>query len=596
MGAIPYLESLAYHAYEAGLRSEGLHFCRRAGEKALALFAPDAAVYQFSRAIEAGRQLTGSVDPQLFLQRGKAFEILGSFNPSREDYEAALNVSQDSGDMYCTWQALLDLGLLWAAKDYARTGDYCRQALDLARRMNDSTAIGHSLNRLGNWMMNSGQLFEALDLHREALELFETLNDRAGTAETLDLLAMTSNMCGDAAGTVAYYQRAIALLRQLNDRQTLASSLTMLSNYTLDEGQVREAIDITRAIDWRSGEAYALIYLGSLLAYRGEFGPGLSAVRNGLELSQEIDHVQWQAWGYIILGLIYFEILAWGEAYQYFQKGYKLATAVGSEFMSNLAGGFFASTCILMDRLEEAANLLPEIPSGKVVISGFTLVKAAVELTLARHDPQKALAQLNRLELPGEFTGIGSMTYYFGEFAMLHARILMQLNHMEQARTILYKALDLEKAHGVAMGKWRLWMALGNLYQARAEFDQAANCFTSARTAIDRSAELISDHNLRENFRSNALAMLPAVRPPTQPQAAKARYGGLTRRERQVAAVVARGLSNQEIADELVVSIKTVETHLSHIFYKLGFTSRAQIAGWAVERGLASAPKDLDHQ
>jgi predicted ATPase len=89
---------------------------------------------------------------------------------------------------------------------------------------------------------------------------------------TLDLLAMTSNMCGDAAGTVAYYQRAIPILRKLNDRQTLASSLTMLSNYTLDESLAREAVELSREIDWRSGEAYALIYLGSLPVFRGDCG------------------------------------------------------------------------------------------------------------------------------------------------------------------------------------------------------------------------------------------------------------------------------------------------------------------------------------
>ncbi len=66
--------------------------------------------------------------------------------------------------------------------------------------MGDAAAIGHSLNRLGNWLMNSGQPFEALDYHREALDVFERLDDRAGIAATLDLLAMTSNQCSDGAG------------------------------------------------------------------------------------------------------------------------------------------------------------------------------------------------------------------------------------------------------------------------------------------------------------------------------------------------------------------------------------------------------------
>lgn len=63
-------------------------------------------------------------------------------------------------------------------------------------------------------------------------------------------------------------------------------------------------------------------------------------------------------------------------------------------------------------------------------------------------------------------------------------------------------------------------------------------------------------------------------------------YGGLTEREREVAALIAQGKSNQAIADGLVVTKRTVETHISNILYKLGCASRTQIAVWAVETGL----------
>jgi predicted ATPase/DNA-binding NarL/FixJ family response regulator len=58
----------------------------------------------------------------------------------------------------------------------------------------------------------------------------------------------------------------------------------------------------------------------------------------------------------------------------------------------------------------------------------------------------------------------------------------------------------------------------------------------------------------------------------------------LTRRETQIAALVARGLSNREIAAALVIAQRTAEGHVEHILSKLGFTSRAQIAAWAAER------------
>jgi DNA-binding NarL/FixJ family response regulator len=73
----------------------------------------------------------------------------------------------------------------------------------------------------------------------------------------------------------------------------------------------------------------------------------------------------------------------------------------------------------------------------------------------------------------------------------------------------------------------------------------------------------------------------------SETRAAKALFGGLTTREREVAALVARGLSNRAIADELIVGERTVETYVSSILSKLGYTSRAQIAAWSVQRGLA---------
>jgi predicted ATPase/DNA-binding CsgD family transcriptional regulator len=58
----------------------------------------------------------------------------------------------------------------------------------------------------------------------------------------------------------------------------------------------------------------------------------------------------------------------------------------------------------------------------------------------------------------------------------------------------------------------------------------------------------------------------------------------LTRREREVAALVARGMTNRQTAETLLVAPRTVETHLEHIFAKLGIQSRAELAAWAAVR------------
>jgi DNA-binding CsgD family transcriptional regulator len=63
----------------------------------------------------------------------------------------------------------------------------------------------------------------------------------------------------------------------------------------------------------------------------------------------------------------------------------------------------------------------------------------------------------------------------------------------------------------------------------------------------------------------------------------------LSSREREIAKLLALGLTNRQIADELVISVATVERHVANILIKLDYRSRTQIAAWAVERGLLQA-------
>jgi non-specific serine/threonine protein kinase len=64
----------------------------------------------------------------------------------------------------------------------------------------------------------------------------------------------------------------------------------------------------------------------------------------------------------------------------------------------------------------------------------------------------------------------------------------------------------------------------------------------------------------------------------------------LTKRELEVAILVARGLTNRGIAGQLYLSVRTVDTHVDHVLTKLGFSTRTQLAAWAYESGLL--PKD----
>jgi len=72
-------------------------------------------------------------------------------------------------------------------------------------------------------------------------------------------------------------------------------------------------------------------------------------------------------------------------------------------------------------------------------------------------------------------------------------------------------------------------------------------------------------------------------------QGASARAdGALTAREREVAALVAGGLTNGQLAERLFISPKTAAVHVSNILAKLGLSTRAEIAAWAVRHDLSA--------
>jgi two-component system response regulator NreC len=62
-------------------------------------------------------------------------------------------------------------------------------------------------------------------------------------------------------------------------------------------------------------------------------------------------------------------------------------------------------------------------------------------------------------------------------------------------------------------------------------------------------------------------------------------YESLTPREKEVLGLVAQGLTNQQIADDLVISARTVETHRAHIMDKLGFKKRSELVKYALRKG-----------
>ena len=66
--------------------------------------------------------------------------------------------------------------------------------------------------------------------------------------------------------------------------------------------------------------------------------------------------------------------------------------------------------------------------------------------------------------------------------------------------------------------------------------------------------------------------------------------GELTPREREVAALIAEGLTNSQLAERLFISPRTAAVHVSNILMKLGLSGRAEVAAWAVRHGVVLQP------
>jgi tetratricopeptide (TPR) repeat protein len=167
--------------------------------------APQAAIDHFTRAVEAAHHLSQTPPVSLYLARGQAYETLSNFERARGDYERVLDAARAAHDGKTEWQSIIALGFLWTGRDYEQAGMWFRQALALAEELADPTLRAQSLNRLGNWLQNTGRVQEALEAHQEALRLFEMRTDRQGMAQTLEMLGMASFFMGDPARAVKVF-------------------------------------------------------------------------------------------------------------------------------------------------------------------------------------------------------------------------------------------------------------------------------------------------------------------------------------------------------------------------------------------------------
>jgi non-specific serine/threonine protein kinase len=195
------------------------------------------------------------------------------------------------------------------------------------------------------------------------------------------------------------------------------------------------------------------------------------------------------------------------------------------------------------------------------------------QVALATGDTRRAQSLLGEIFLANDGTGD---RWLLARALVTAASLSYRRDQLEQAACLLGAAQVFLETFGTS-----LWPVDRQLYESHARLLQdrlGATAFAKA-TASGRLAGANQPQAL--TLLQAALTEEPVTAAPKRQKQAP---GGLTAREREVAALIAQGRNNTEIAQALFVGIRTVETHITHILTKLNYTSRTQIAVWAARQ------------
>jgi DNA-binding CsgD family transcriptional regulator len=326
--------------------------------------------------------------------------------------------------------------------------------------------------------------------------------------------------------------------------------------------------------------------LAAALGAQGAYARALDLAGRSLEIAEETEHRQWTTAAHRTLGAIYLDLLALPQARVHLQQALDLARETGSLHWLRISAGGLA---IALDRLgdsEEAQAVLQTALDPRTTMDSVgqrACWLAHAELALRHGDVQEALRTAD--DLIASAVSSGGLPV-IPRLWKLRGEALAAVGSLE-AEAVLIAAEEAASRQGALALLWQNRLSLGDWYQARGQAENAFVHFDRARKTVQRIAENIPEGSLREDFVRHASIRIPPARSLSPRQLAKREFGGLTERERQVAALIAQGNSNREIAASLVLSERTVETHVGNILTKLGFGSRAQIAAWATRTGLA---------
>jgi non-specific serine/threonine protein kinase len=340
----------------------------------------------------------------------------------------------------------------------------------------------------------------------------------------------------------------LPVLRQANDPSSLHSALADLGFIAMHQGDYGaaqahfdEALAVTQAAGLRVDEAIELHNLGWLASLQEDYPKARARCEESLAIGRAVGDTWVIGGGLRALGLV---ILRQGDvatARRLLEECLVLQRHIGERHM--LAYG--------LDALGQVATAEAHYAEAQAAFSESLRLRRELGDRFGMAESLDSIAALAAARRQSS-----RAVQVAGAAAILRDSIGAQLSPMRRAM------LDdwlVPLQPGLGEGSTRLaWEAGQNL-----STDQAVELALATTEAPTTRAE-------RPSSRSGQ------------------RVTGLSPREREVAALLAHGLSNRQIAERLVITERTVAAHIEHILDKLGFASRHQIGAWVTEHGLLS--------
>jgi predicted ATPase/DNA-binding CsgD family transcriptional regulator len=440
--------------------------------------------------------------------------------------------------------------------------------------------------------------------------LARALENSAGVAEearakALDAAARLAGIQGDAEQKEALGKASLALYRQLDNPLGLAHALYLCEGESQDWGgkaQLRGKLTVSRAY---TEEALALFKAAGF-----EDGAAWSLYRLALLTDLQGDDAGARAQMEAVLAL---------------QKRLQNKRGISAALFALAEMRFAAQSdpATIRPLLEESLALGRELGDQEDIASSLCLLG---ELALSQADAATARALVeeslahcqemgHRYGLAQSRSALAGVEAWVGNYAAaagLYESSLRDYDTLKDSEGMarcLEGLASVAAAQGSPVGAARLWGAAEALREVscvpvlsvwRAPYEAEV---AAARNRLDEQTfvtawaegrattleQTLTARQLLTHLQKTLPEFPFSGEKPALPRRVIAqKFGGLTEREREVAALLAQGKSNREIAKVLVVHYRTIETHVSNILSKLGCTSRVQIAVWARDKGLGT--------